>query len=85
MQVSIEISLYPLVAEYKQPVLDFIDVLEKSRFQVFKTALNTQIFGDYDEVMSFLTEQIKAVFLDQTKYVFTLKIVKGNKAHKNVN
>jgi len=85
MQVSIDISLYPLTVAYKQPVLDFIAELKKSSFTIIETPLTTQIYGDYDAVMSFLTSQIKDVFLDETKYVFTLKIVKGNRAHKNVN
>jgi len=80
MKVSIDISLYPLNKEYAKPIIEFIEELRKSEFKIIENNLSTQIFGDYDKVMSFLNEKIKAVFLDENKYVFVLKIIKGDRS-----
>jgi len=80
MKVSIDISLYPLNKEYVNPIIEFIEELRKSEFKVIENNLSTQIFGDYDKVMLFLNEKIKDVFMDENKYVFILKIIKGDRS-----
>jgi len=80
MKVSIDISLYPLNKEYAKSIIEFIEELRKSEFKIIENNLSTQIFGDYDKVMSFLNTKIKAVFLDENKYVFVLKIIKGDRS-----
>jgi uncharacterized protein YqgV (UPF0045/DUF77 family) len=82
MKVSIDISLYPIKNEYRQPILDFIQELKNSEFTVIENSLSTQIFGDYDQVMPFLNSKIKDVFFDDNLYVFVLKIVKGDRSEK---
>lgn len=80
MKVSIDISLYPIKNEYRQPILDFIQELKNSEFTVIENSLSTQIFGDYDKLMPFLNSKIKDVFFDDNLYVFVLKIVKGDRS-----
>jgi uncharacterized protein YqgV (UPF0045/DUF77 family) len=82
MKVSIDISLYPIKNEYRQPILDFIQELKNSEFTVIENSLSTQIFGDYDNLMPFLNSKIKDVFFDDNLYVFVLKIVKGDRSEK---
>jgi len=80
MKVSIDISLYPLDKEYVKPITEFIEELRKSEFKIIENNLSTQIFGDYDKIMPFLSEKIKDVFMDENKYVFVLKIIKGDRS-----
>ena len=80
MKVSVDISLYPLNKEYRKPILDFIKELKESEFKVIENNLSTQIYGDYDKVMSFLNSKIKDVFFDDNLYVFVLKIIKGDRS-----
>jgi len=80
MKVSVDISLYPLTKEYEKPIIDFIQELRNSEFKVLENDLSTQIYGDYDKVMAFLSTKIKAVFFDENLYVFVLKIVKGDRS-----
>lgn len=80
MKVSVDISLYPIKTEYRQPILDFIQELKKSEFKVIENNLSTQIYGDYDQLMPFLNSKIKDVFFDDNLYVFVLKIIKGDRS-----
>jgi uncharacterized protein YqgV (UPF0045/DUF77 family) len=82
MKVSVDISLYPIKNDYREPILDFIKDLKNSEFTVIENSLSTQIFGDYDQVMPFLNSKIKDVFFDDNLYVFVLKIVKGDRSEK---
>jgi uncharacterized protein YqgV (UPF0045/DUF77 family) len=77
MDVSIDISLYPLENEYIDTIWTFIDLLKANRnLTVVTNGLSTQVFGDYKEVMGALTEDILNVF-ESHKAVFVLKIAKG--------
>jgi uncharacterized protein YqgV (UPF0045/DUF77 family) len=80
MQVSVDISLYPLNQDYSKPIIEFIEELRASEFKVIENNLSTQIYGDYDKVMSFLNSKIKDVFFDDNLYVFVLKIIKGDRS-----
>jgi uncharacterized protein YqgV (UPF0045/DUF77 family) len=80
MKVSIDISLYPLHPDYREPIINFIENLKKSNFKIVENPLSTQIYGDYDEVMSFLKQHIKDVFYDEKLYVFVLKVIKGDRS-----
>ena len=56
MQVSAELSLYPLTADYEPPIIDFIRRLRKQPGIVVATnALSTQVTGDYAAVMTAIT------------------------------
>ncbi len=77
MDVSVDISLYPLESEYIDTIWDFIDLLKANKnLTVVTNGLSTQVFGDYKEVMAALTEDILKVFEDH-RAVFVLKIAKG--------
>ncbi|HLU51054.1 MAG TPA: YkoF family thiamine/hydroxymethylpyrimidine-binding protein [Flavobacteriaceae bacterium] len=80
MKVSVDISLYPLHQEYLPPIKSFIETLRKSEFKVLENNLSTQVYGDYDRVMEFLSKHIKEVFFDESMYVFVLKIIKGDRS-----
>ena len=80
MKVSIDLTLSPLQNDYEKHVIDFIKALRNSEFTVLENPLSTQIFGDYDALMPFLTKQIKTSFENQEICVLTMKIVKTDRS-----
>ncbi|MBD3790624.1 MAG: hypothetical protein IE918_00475 [Campylobacterales bacterium] len=81
MQISVDISLYPLKEMgYEQPILDFIAALEKEpNVAIVRNELSTQIHGDYAIIMQLLQEEIYAVFEELPDSVFVLKLVGNNR------
>ncbi|MFT7880551.1 MAG: hypothetical protein ABXS91_09170 [Sulfurimonas sp.] len=81
MQISVDISLYPLKEMgYEQPILDFIAALEKEpKVDIVRNELSTQIHGDYAIIMKLLQEEIYAVFEELPDSVFVLKLVGNNR------
>ena len=63
MQVTVEISIYPLVEDYTSIIIEFINKLkEKSDVNVYSTAMSTYVSGDYDNVMRTLTVELKLLY-----------------------
>lgn len=81
MKVSIDISMYPLTADFEDPVKDFIRVLRKSPFVVEENGLSTQVFGDYLKIMEYLNENIHQALLNEKNCVFVLKIVTDDRSN----
>ncbi|MCH9696115.1 MAG: thiamine-binding protein [Gammaproteobacteria bacterium] len=76
MQVAVDISLYPLDADFIPPIKSVIERLEsQSGIEVEKNRMSTQIRGDYDIVMSVLSAEIKSTFETVPKAVFAIKIL----------
>ena len=51
MQVAVDISLYPLDADFIPPIKDVIDRLNShDDLEVWTNAMSTQIIGDFDTV-----------------------------------
>ncbi len=81
MQISLEISMYPLKTEYAKPILAFIDqILAEDELTVVRNNLSTHIFGDYQRIMRLMTEEIGVAFQTYPETVFILKIVGKNLA-----
>ena len=81
MQISVDISLYPLKEEgYEKPILDFIAALEKQEgIDIVRNELSTQIHGDYATIMQLLDKEIYSVFETLPDSVFVLKLVGNNR------
>jgi hypothetical protein len=80
MDIGVEISLYPLVAEPIPCIHAFIDRLNAhGRFRVESNSLSTQVFGRYEDVMGTLQEELQATFQqlqrDGHKAVFVMKVL----------
>lgn len=75
MQVSIDISMYPLHKEFESPIIEFIKLLRKSEFHTEENGLSTQIFGEYLDLMKFLNSNIHQALLNEKNCIFMLKIV----------
>ncbi|AHF01751.1 hypothetical protein THIAE_08280 [Thiomicrospira aerophila AL3] len=81
MQVSLDISLYPLNADYAQAILSFISQIESEPgIEVVRNTLSTQVFGDFHQIMQLMTKEIAQVFSEQPESVFVLKLVGQNRA-----
>ncbi len=81
MNISIDISMYPLHENFEQPVIEFIKILRDSSFHVEENGLSTQIFGPYKEVMAFVNSNIHSSLLNERNCVFILKIVTDDRSH----
>jgi len=76
MDIGVEISLYPLNADYIPPIQDFIDRLNADkRFKVITNSMSTQVFGRYEDVFAVLTREIRATFEQNDKSVFVMKVL----------
>jgi hypothetical protein len=76
MDIGIEISLYPLNADFIPPIQDFIDRLNAGgRFKVVTNSMSTQVFGAYDDVFGVLVREIRETFLHNAKAVFVMKVL----------
>ena len=80
MKISVELQLSPLKDDYEPHIIDFIKHLRASDFTVLENPLSTQIFGDFDKVMPFLTQEIKRSFEDIDIAVLQMKIVKTDRS-----
>lgn len=82
MFLSVQLSCYPLKDDYKQPTWDLIARLEKTNLEVVAGRMSTEIFGEYDEVMSVLSDTMKWSFGTYGKSVFVAKIMTGDRRPK---
>lgn len=83
MEISVDISMYPLQKEFEAPILAFIDMLEKEQsIEVVRNELSTQVHGDYKTIMSLLEKEMFSVFTEIPDSVFVLKLVGNNRQGK---
>jgi N-acyl-D-aspartate/D-glutamate deacylase len=81
MRISIDISLYPLTEGFVEPILEFIDQLEKNpKIVVKRNSLSTQVFGEYRDVMDMMDAEIEKVFAVMPHSAFVLKMVGTDRA-----
>ncbi len=80
MDIGIEISLYPLTADYIPTIKDFIDRLNShAGLKIVTNSLSTQVFGGHDAVFEVLREEVARTFGDREreggKAVFVMKVL----------
>ena len=80
MQISVELTLLPFQENFKDTIKDFIVSLRNSKFTVLENPLSTQIYGEYHEVMTFLTETIGNTFTNTEHVLVNMKVVKSNRS-----
>ena len=80
MEISVDISLYPLQEGYEKPILAFIAALEKEQsIDVVRNELSTQVHGEYHTIMQLLEEEILSVFDEIPHSIFVIKLVGNNR------
>ncbi|REL28898.1 hypothetical protein DXX93_10755 [Thalassotalea euphylliae] len=77
MQISIDLSLYPLAEQaYKNEIWTFINALKaNSQVKVVSNGMSTQVFGEYDHTLGFVMAEMKKVHQTVGSAVFILKII----------
>jgi uncharacterized protein YqgV (UPF0045/DUF77 family) len=78
MHTAIEISLYPLDAEYIPPIKAFIERLNTyPDINVLTNAMSTQISGEHRRVFEILAKETEATFAEAGRKVFVMKVLGG--------
>lgn len=76
MDIGVELSLYPLDADFIPPIRDFIDRLNTHRdLKIVTSSLSTQVFGPYDRVWSALHAEMRPALAGPGKAVFVMKVI----------
>jgi uncharacterized protein YqgV (UPF0045/DUF77 family) len=76
MQVAVDISLYPLDADFIPPIKNVIARLAKhDGVEIEYNRMSTQLRGEFDVVMPALTEELRTTFENVPKAVFAIKIL----------
>lgn len=67
--------MYPLTADYKQPIIDFIHLLRSVEgLEVRTNGMSTQVFGEYDLLTSTVTRAIKETFENHPEVMVVSKL-----------
>ena len=75
MKVAVDISLYPLDADFIPPIKNVIDRLNMHKeLEVWTNAMSTQLVGEFDDVMNALKEELGTTFELLPKAVFVMKM-----------
>lgn len=78
MRIAVDISLYPLDADYVPPIKDFIERLNgHPDLRIETNAMSTQVSGEHDRVFAILGEETKRTFASDSRAVFVMKVLGG--------
>ena len=84
MQVSVDISLYPLHQDYIPQIDAFIFLLnQEPNVQVVTNALSTQLYGEYETVMGLLARAMGEHIAIHDDSVFSVKVLSGDRSDQN--
>jgi uncharacterized protein YqgV (UPF0045/DUF77 family) len=78
MRIAVDISLYPLDADYVPPIKDFIERLNRQPgLRVETNAMSTQVSGEHERVFAALADETRTTFANDTRAVFVMKVLGG--------
>ncbi len=76
MIITVELSMYPLDADYKPAIRAFIHELRSQNgIETVTNQMSTQIRGEFDDVMPAVTACLKKSMADNDKVVFVTKFL----------
>jgi len=80
MDIGVEISLYPLKADFVPVIHEFLERVNRAaELRVVTNSMSTQIFGPFDAVMQVLSEELRRTFetlaVANDKAVFVMKVL----------
>ena len=79
MNVSVEISMYPLTDEFIPAIQGFIDDLNShSDIKVITNTMSTQVFGDYATVLRVVSQCMQKAHEITPKAPFVMKVLNGD-------
>lgn len=78
MKISVEISMYPLLEQYRSPIIDFIERLaQNSELEIEYGRMSTFILGEYQLIMPLLKAEIHTTLKTIPQSVFVIKLSGG--------
>ncbi|MFO7719433.1 MAG: thiamine-binding protein [Gillisia sp.] len=80
MKISVELTLTPIQDNYEPAIINFIKQMRNSGLIVKENPLSTQVYGEYDEVMTVLNKEIKTAFEAIDRGLMYIKIVKSDRS-----
>jgi YKOF-related Family. len=85
MQISVEMSLYPLAENYLDTITDFIERLNQhSELTILTNTMSTQIFGEMQDVMRILGDEMELLFQNVPSNVLVCKFINKDLRPDNV-
>ena len=85
MKISIELTLLPLNDNYKTAIKNFIIKIRSLGFKVMENPMSTQVYGEYDTLMSALQKVVKESFENEPSVMVNMKIIKGDRSAYDPN
>lgn len=80
MEISVELTLTPIQDDFEPAIIELIKSLRNSGLTVIENPLSTQVYGDYDEVMDLLKDEMKTALEAVDRGILYMKIVKSNRS-----
>ena len=80
MNISVELTLTPLQDDFEPAIVNFIKQLRNSGLTVLENPLSTQVYGEYDAVMSVLQKEMKTALQAIDKGLLYMKVVKSDRS-----
>ena len=78
MHTAIEISLYPLDANYIPSIKAFIERLNTySELHVVTNSMSTQVSGEHRRLFEILAKETETTFAEAGRKVFVMKVLGG--------
>lgn len=79
MIISLEISLYPLDDDFLNIITDIVEKLNSdNQVSVLTNTMSTQVFGEFEYVMSLLNQIVRYSFETYGKQVFVAKFLNSD-------
>ena len=80
MNLSVELSMYPLQDGYKPKIKDFLEMLNSraDEVEIRTSNMSTRVFGDFDLVNALLNDCMKESMQRYGKIVFVCKYLQGD-------
>ena len=80
MNLSVEVSMYPLQDGYIAKIDDFLDDINQhgDGIDIRTSNMSTRLFGEYELVSSLLNQAMKRSMQKHGKVVFVCKFIEGD-------
>ncbi len=80
MNLSVEISMYPLQDGYKPMIKEFLDDINARAqgMEVRTSNMSTRVFGEFDAITALLNSAMKTSMQNYGKIVFVTKFLQGD-------
>lgn len=76
MKTTVEMSLYPLIEDYTEVIINLIKNLKShSSIEVKTTAMSTYVTGEFRDVMRILTDELEKVYENIPDSATVIKII----------